>query len=271
VNRDRLSGVAVLVLALAIGLAAGCADPARPVRDNPLDSVGTNYHNPGVELLAGPPEGTVVRQGDVTFRWRGTGKANRFKHQLDNAGWSDWSAADSARFDFLDDGNHLFAIYAKTDCVVQGTPLQSRFTVDAVDSPAMLTVPWHAQAKQSDTIYIQVMKQGGGPIAQARLMLSYHTAVLGYCATYAGNGWYQSGDTASIVDSSSPGMVDVIIRLSPPGSGMAGDAIALVKFVALGPVAADPLAITPAAFLRSVSGDTLVLTSRRGSIITISQ
>lgn len=256
---------------LALLLAGGCADPVMPGRNNPFDPGGTDYNNPGVELLAGPAEGTVIAQCDVTFRWRGTGKATWFKYQLDNTGWYDWSASDSARFGFLDDGSHQFQIYAKTDIgVVQG-PLERRFAVDAAPSPSLISVPWRARTLCGSFVAFALMKKGIGPITEARLVLTYPATALQRINIAPGSCWSVTGGTIIITDNSRAGLIDVLFRLAPAGTATSGDALAVVLFQAVNPLTEDSIVIAPASYLSASGGDTVALTARRGSIITIAQ
>jgi hypothetical protein len=271
-DRERNGRSAALLLALALMLACGCADPDKPERDNPFDPGGTDFHDPGVELVSGPTNNAVIHQDAVTYRWRGTGKANAYNWKMDDDEWNGWSTRDTARYQFLDDGGHRFMLYARSDYgISQTTPLECRFTVDAVDSPALVTVPWHARVNAGNEVSFFLTRKGGGPIARARLVLSYDPAVLTFETVYPGNAWYQSGDTVSVADSSRAGLVDVAIRLSPPGIGAAGGFIAQLMFRARGIslLTTDSLTLTQATVLEGLGGDTLALTTRRGSVVTI--
>jgi hypothetical protein len=261
-RRSRARTLAAITLALA----AGCAAPVMPDRDNPRDPAGIDFHDPGVELLAGPSNDSVINESDVTFRWRGTGQADSYSCQLDGGDWRDWSTQDSIRYHFLDDGRHVFRLRAGTDHgIYQLIPSQYSFIVDAVASPALAIVPWHGKT----TIHqfsVAIVKKGVGSLSQARLVVSYDQSVLNYDFTTAGSCWPSN---RIVTSSSIPGQVDVTIRLSPVGAGTSGDVVAWMYFTPLRPAAASPIAFTPATRLIGVSGDTLALTMLRGSVYTV--
>ncbi|MCU0606514.1 MAG: hypothetical protein MUF78_03640 [Candidatus Edwardsbacteria bacterium] len=261
----------IALMLLAALLAAGCADPASPQRDNYLDPDGNYYQNPGIEFLAGPPEGATIAQDEVCYRWRGTGYASQFTHRLDARSWSEWSDADSARFGYLDDGGHQFLIYARTDLGVGGGPWRRGFEVNAAPSPGLITVPWRIWADSGSFFSITVIKKGAGPIRAARIAISYPAAFVLRQDVYIGSCWYPPLGTVHSADSSRPGVIDITYWLTPAGAVTAGDAVIHARFRAVRAVAVDSLGIGPASCLITASGDTVALSARRGGIISISQ
>jgi hypothetical protein len=262
-RRDRAWTLAAIIVALA----AGCTAPVMPVRDNPRDPDGTDYHNPGVELLSGPSNDSVIHENEVAFRWRGTGKADSFTCQLDAGDWLPWSTRDSVRYHFLDDGRHMFRLRAKSDHgILQLTPSQFSFNVDAVAGPALVSSPWHSRVTSNKQFSIQIGKKAVGPLSQAHLVVSYDQSVLNYDFTSAGSCWPAN---RIVTSNSTPGQVDVTIRLSPVGAGTSGDIVAWMYFTPTSQAAASPIEFTPATHLIGVSGDTLAVTLLRGSVLTV--
>lgn len=258
-------------LLLAVLLAAGCANPVTPARDNYLDPDGTNFQNPGVEFLAGPSEGTTVTQDEVSFRWRGTGYAIQFNHRLDSRGWSEWSDADSARFRYLDDGPHQFMIYAQTGLGVVGGPWYRRFTADVAPSPGLIAVPWRTWTDRGSFFSITLLKKGVGPVNKARMTIMYPPALVLPQNVSPGSCWYPPVGMVRVADSSSPGVIDITCWLAPAGSVTSGNVLVQACFQALGVVTIDSIGIGPASCLITANGDTVAAPVRRGGIISISQ
>ncbi len=267
-DRRRLD----ILAAAALLLAAGCADPEMPERDNPFDPGGTGFHDPGIELLAGPADGAVVTADQAAFRWRGTGYASLYSWCLDGGAWHDWTAVDSARLRHLDDGPHVFSVSAKTAAGVRmATPFQRRFIVDAVAAPCLVTVPRLVATGVGRMFSAQVRREGAAPLSAARVMLTYDPALMRLDHVYPHADWTAAGGQLVVTDSSAGGVIDVRYRLEPPGAGNPGSGIALLVMTALGAAEADSVIFTPAACLIGLSGDTIALAAVRGSIVTIDQ
>jgi hypothetical protein len=264
--KNSISSLAVLALALA----AGCTNPVLPPRDNPRDSLGVNYHNPGVELISGPSNDSIVHQSDITFRWRGTGKADSFDWMLDGRGWRGWTTQDTVRFPYLDEGYHNLLLRAKARYgIEQRTPLTCAFRVKTTPLPALAAVPWHFSASNGSEVYFNMIADSVSHLVEARLVLQYDPAALQYSYFACGGAWNYAGSVVHS-DSSSPGQVDIRIRPNPPGQGISGTiAVAFISFRPLITQGTASISVAPASFLRNSSGDTIAFATRRGCVVDI--
>ena len=139
----------------------GCSSHEElPPPDNPFDPGNPDYVDPEAEIISGPAEGEIVESTSVTLVWEGNESATEYRYKFDSPNWSDWNAATSHTFDYLDEGNHSFEIQAKSvngDEQPGSTLLD--FEVDAVSGPAAIINPYRQFGNPGDTLTYQIIAE----------------------------------------------------------------------------------------------------------------
>jgi len=105
--------------------------------DNPFDPNSPNYELPQVNITEGPVNESIISEDEVTFRWTGNRQNMEFRYRLADEPWSEYSSANSATYDFLDEGDHIFHVQGRYITGVEGNIHQVSFSVDAIKAPAL--------------------------------------------------------------------------------------------------------------------------------------
>jgi hypothetical protein len=144
-----------------ITLILGCSTHDElPPPDNPFDPGNPDYVSPTVDIIGGPSESEIVGVTTVTFEWQGNESATEYSYQFDGSGWSEWSESTAAEFDYLDEGDHLFKVQARSvNGDAQETPTALGFGVDAVGGPSALVYPYKYSANPGDTLIYQIVAE----------------------------------------------------------------------------------------------------------------
>ena len=128
--------------------------------DNPFDPGNPDYVSPRVQIIEGPQEGEVVASTEVTFVWEGNETATEYTYQFDGSDWSAWTVNTSAVFDYLDEGEHVFAVKTRSiNGDAQAIPAELAFSVDAVAGPSALVYPYRQSGSPGDTLIYQIMAE----------------------------------------------------------------------------------------------------------------
>jgi hypothetical protein len=129
-----------------------------PPPNNPFDPGNPDYVRPAVEIINGPGESEIVEVTTVTFEWQGNESSTEYSYQFDGAGWSIWSENTAEVFDYLDDGDHLFELQARSvNGDEQEAPTSLSFGVDAVEGLSVVLFPYAQTGSVGDTLVYQII------------------------------------------------------------------------------------------------------------------
>jgi hypothetical protein len=150
-----------LLIPLAVALVLGCSSHEElPPPDNPFDPGNPDYVSPTVQIINGPSESEIVEAARVTFEWQGNESATEYSFQFDGSDWSEWSTNTSGEFDYLDEGDHLFRVRARSmNGDSQETPTMLSFVVDAVPGSSALVCPYKQPGSLGDTLIYQIVAE----------------------------------------------------------------------------------------------------------------
>jgi hypothetical protein len=142
-------------------LILGCSSHEElPPPDNPFDPGNPDYLSPTVEIISGPSESEIIDVTTVTFEWQGNESATEYSYQFDGSDWSEWSTRTSEEFDYLDEGDHIFRVQARSiNGDAQETSTALNFSVDAVAGPSALVYPYKHVGNPGDTLIYQIIAE----------------------------------------------------------------------------------------------------------------
>jgi hypothetical protein len=178
----------------------GCMEaPQAPQLESPL------LPPPESTIIEGPGDGQVLMNPEASFVWQGNHRfVTEFRYQLDGGGWSGWTGDRSAVF-VLDEGGHIFELAGRIPPegmdpgTEETTPDVRRFTVDAIEGPALWLKPRaDLVLMRNGTGTIEIMAEDIGPIVLAHLVLQFDPQVVKINEVMVGDFW-QSGEEGSIV------------------------------------------------------------------------
>jgi len=157
-SESAMSAWKVITL-VALVLILGCSTLEElPPRDNPFDPGNPDYMSPSVEIINGPGENQIVEVTTVTFEWQGNESATEYCFQLDGSGWSTWSENTTEVFDYLDEGDHLFELQARSvNGDEQDVPTSLSFGVNAVAGLSVVLFPYAQPGSVGDTLVYQII------------------------------------------------------------------------------------------------------------------
>jgi hypothetical protein len=128
--------------------------------DNPLDPNNPVYESPTVDIISGPFEGEILDGTTTTIEWEGNVSATEYRYKFDTPDWSEWNAATTQTFDYLDEGNHSFELQARSiNGDAQSGSALLDFEVDAVAGPSALVYPYRHIGSPGDTLVYQIMAE----------------------------------------------------------------------------------------------------------------
>ncbi len=154
----RVLRISISVLMLLLWGCSSHEDLEPP--NNPFDPGNPDYVSPAAEIVSGPAEGEVVDTTGVTFTWQGNQTATEYSYQFDGSEWSVWTVNTSAVFDYLDEGDHAFAVKSRSlNGDIQVTPTALDFSVDAVAGPSVLVFPYKQTGSPGDTLVYQIIAE----------------------------------------------------------------------------------------------------------------
>jgi hypothetical protein len=131
-----------------------------PPPDNPFDPGNPDYVSPSVVIINGPNEGEVLDVTSTSIEWEGNESATEYRYKFDSPDWSEWNAATSHAFDYLDEGNHGFEVQARSvNGDLQETPTDLSFDVNAVAGPSVLVYPYQLFGSPGDTVECQIIAE----------------------------------------------------------------------------------------------------------------
>jgi hypothetical protein len=150
-----------IITLVALILVLGCSSHEElPPPDNPFDPGNPDYQSPSVVIISGPTENEIVEVTSVTFEWQGNESATEYSYQIDNSVWSEWSTGTSEEFDYLDEGDHMFRVQARSiNGDAQETPTTLTFGVNAVEGPSTVVYPYKESVSPGDTIVYQIIAE----------------------------------------------------------------------------------------------------------------
>jgi hypothetical protein len=150
------------ILALfSVALVLGCSSHEELTPpDNPFDPGNPDYVSPSVDIINGPSEGEVLEVTSTSIEWEGNESATEYRYKFDNPDWSDWDAATTHTFDYLDEGNHSFELQARSVNGDEQTDSQLLdFVVDAVAGPSAIVYPYKQAGNPGDTLVFKIMAE----------------------------------------------------------------------------------------------------------------
>lgn len=133
--------------------------PPSPDLSIPWDPDDPSFVPPKVEIITAPS--SMVNDPEVIFGWKGGKDVKEFSYKLDDKHWSDWSSETSDTF-YLDEGEHTFSVKGKYPVRgteyptgVEGAPVTTAFTVDAVKGPAIMIWPRQQRVAPGQEFQVQ--------------------------------------------------------------------------------------------------------------------
>jgi len=185
------------ITALLIAMAGCGTKPTAPAHSNPADPLNPDFQEPGVELTAGPSEGSTVNASTATFRWRGTGSAALFSYCLDDTMvWSAWAKDTIKAYSSLLEGPHIFRIRAADAGGYQGDTVRARsFTTNAVNNAIMLYPKVQTVVAGDTAVFWCELEDMATPVAGAKITFFANYNYLDTVGTSADTGimWSKNG------------------------------------------------------------------------------
>ncbi len=190
-NRPRVK----LLLMLSAALFFFTCEKLEPVADNPLDPDNPDYDPPEVLISEGPAEGETIETSAVTFQWTGNELATSYRYRFDSEVWSDWFSSTSVSLDYLDEGDHSFAVQSQYETGDTSVVLYVSFVVDAVTGPALMFYPRRHIASVGETVTFQILAEEVEDLTAAEFSISFDPADLEIISITQGSMFTESGES----------------------------------------------------------------------------
>jgi hypothetical protein len=178
-NLNTINSIVLCVLCLVVMgvLLPGCDQPSAPsvVLINPLDSLSSVFIKPVSTISGGPTELQTITVSSVTFTWAGTVDVLDYSYEYDAGNWLGWSSQTSVTLDYLDEGQHSFAVRARhrNGKNIELNPPHINFTVDAVKGPSLMFLPRRKYALQGQAFTYDIKAEEVSFIYGTKISIQY--------------------------------------------------------------------------------------------------
>ena len=150
-----------------------------PNLDNPRDPDSPDYEPPTVSLIAGPTDGDTIETSTVEFEWEGNQTQILFSHSLDGSSWSLWSSQKYARFDYLDEGTHVFIINGKYQGGEEvAYPDTAVFIVDAIQGPSLRFYRLYNSVSNNEQFTVDIIAEEVDSVSGAEINVEFDAIYL---------------------------------------------------------------------------------------------
>ena len=160
----------------------GCEEiPEAPEYDNPLDpDVPTgDYVPPETNILTGPVDGAIIDDHSVTFTWSGNENVVEYAYRLSNENWSEWAAATTIAYSYLDEGDYLFEVKGRYATGTEDdTPEARSFEIDDIQGPALWFSPRRVQVQVGSEFAVDLVIEEVTDIKALLAQVEFETAQL---------------------------------------------------------------------------------------------
>ena len=227
---DTMARRLLCMLAL---LLAGCSKPLPPPPSPP---------GPTVQFEKVPRKDQVLDTASVSFAWKGSDKwVSEFSYCLHGETWSDWTRQTSVDL-VLDEGDYTFRLkgrYPEEEGGRESEEITRKFTVDAIQGPALWLKPRHTTVQVRDTVTVWVWAEDMADLMLAHLEIAFDETRLHWLDPMAGS--FLSRNNAQVIsffpeagEIQGHGIIDLgAAGGSPHGVNGSGPLVAL-RFEALG-------------------------------------
>ena len=186
------------LILFAVLLLFACESGEEFTPENPLDPDNPDYVPPEVTILS-PAEGAVVEESSIIFSWMGIETGMLYRYRLDSV-WSDWDLSETITIDYIDEGEHGFAVQSSYVTGDTSTVESIAFTVDAVEGPALMFYPRRQVASQGSSVQFQILAEEVYNVAGAEFTILFDPTELQINSAAAGTAFGDYGEVIFIDD-----------------------------------------------------------------------
>ncbi|MCD6170288.1 MAG: carboxypeptidase regulatory-like domain-containing protein [Candidatus Latescibacteria bacterium] len=205
---------------------------------------------PDTKIVSGPSDREMVQTLPVVFVFEGVGIEGtvQFSWRLNIGGvegnWSEWSKQIQVSLDGLDEsslvGGYHFQVRSRSAAGdVDSTPASRRFTVDAIQGPALWLTPRKLQTASGSEFQLQIVAEEVADLMLAHLVVKFDSSKLELVSVEPEEAFFKKNGGTLVWPQPrlGPGFVDISAGValgSPPGVSGTGT-IGLLRFKAKAP------------------------------------
>jgi hypothetical protein len=186
------------LILFAVLLLFACESGEEFTPENPLDPNNPDYVAPEITILS-PAEGAVVEASSITFSWMGNEIDMLYRYRLDSV-WSEWDLSETITIDYIDEGEHGFAVQSSYVSGDTSAIESIAFTVDAVEGPALMFYPRMQVASQGSSVQFQILAEEVYNVAGAEFTILFDPTELQINSAAAGTAFGDYGEVIFISD-----------------------------------------------------------------------
>lgn len=201
-------------LSILVLFILSCGDVPEFEADNSFDPQNPQYTPPSVTLTSGPQNNEIVSSSTAAFSWNGNVEGMLFRYFFDGRVIREWDAISSAVIEYVDEGDHEFAVQGKYPTGDASDTLFVTFTVDAVSGPALLFSPRKHISPAGGNLSFDILAEEVDSLAAASLSIIFDPTLIKVDSVVAGQ--YIGDNLESIFYSdikNGLGRVDIITAL----------------------------------------------------------
>ena len=169
--RKYLSRQKCQILWIFLLFFTACSDDF--ISDNPLDPSNPSYEEPIVTIISGPAQGETLTTAFTTFVWDGNEDAMLFQYKINDGLLSGWNSDKTVTLDYLDEGDHSFALQAKYT-TGDTTSIQTvDFVVNAFGANSLRIFPWETILYNENMFSVEIIAEEVQDLASAYIEIEF--------------------------------------------------------------------------------------------------